>query len=366
MAEAEAGTYDTIEFFGSVDVTNLPFLALGQQLSVECNEEIAFEDEAALVALAPTEPGYDRLLSLVDEPSFFELCRLWDAGVAPVEESARVESDVPALLLGGAYDPITRPGNIDPVAAGLANSFSFVLPHEGHGIVSSPCGAELVTAFLDDPTSEPDGSCVATTPSPVWVPRGRRRRGHARRVHHRATGPAERVRPEGWTDAGSGVFARQRTAIDPTSLIRPADRWPRAQLRGRAARGPARGDVRRGPCAAGRGREWQAFRSDDDPDQAVRLAASPGRDGALVVLVATAEEVDALYESVFLPRWKRRGGRLGRPFCVHGILVGGAGRGDRGQLGGPVAGALVVGDALRWSMTSSTSPYSTASSPRTM
>jgi hypothetical protein len=44
-----------------------------------------------------------------------------------------------------------------------------VMPGRGHGIMrSDPCGLEIGLQFLDDPTSEPDSSCIAEMPGIVF------------------------------------------------------------------------------------------------------------------------------------------------------------------------------------------------------
>ncbi len=301
VGEVEAGDHDTVEFLGSIGVTNLPYSASGMQLAVECNEEIAFESAADLVANAPTGPGYERLGELDGEATLFDICEVFGSGSAPDVEAEPVVTDVPALLLAGAYDPITRPGNADVVAANLGNHVSFLFPNEGHGIAPTECGAELVAAFLAEPTAEPDSSCIAAAPRPAWVEGA----GDVaiQLVEFTIESPfrVEGLRPDGWEDAGAGVFARQLTAIDQTSLVvQPtAGAAPdflvdliQAQLEVTFEPGE--------PLEVG-GREWQTFASDDDPDQVVRLAASTGADGILVVLVATAAEVDRLVDEVFLP-----------------------------------------------------------------
>jgi hypothetical protein len=46
----------------------------------------------------------------------------------------------------------------------------FELPGHGHGVVfASGCAASLLLAFVADPASTPDGSCVAALGPPEWV-----------------------------------------------------------------------------------------------------------------------------------------------------------------------------------------------------
>ncbi len=300
--EIGAGDYGTVEFLGSIGITNLPYTSLGMRLSVECNEEIAFESEAALVANAPTDAGYERLGHLDGDATLFDLCRVWPAGEAPEVESEPVISEAPTLLLAGGYDPITRPNNADIVAANLVNHVSFLLPDEGHGLVSTECGAELVAAFLADPSTEPDDSCIAASPAPLWVPEAD---GDVavELVEFTVTEPfvVSGLRPDGWLDAGAGVFARQRNAIDPTSLVVQPTGGIVPDFLVELLEGQLEVTFEEGDPIDLGGRQWQTFTADEDADQVVRMAATPGQEGVLVVLVTTAEEVDDLVEQVFLP-----------------------------------------------------------------
>lgn len=294
-----AGNYDTISFFGSVQVTNLPFVSYGMRLSVECNEEIPFESLDVLEANIPTEPPYDRLAVFENELTFFELCDRWPAGVAPEVESLTVESDIPTLLLAGQYDPITPPAGADDIAAGLTNYYSFLLPYEGHGIMTSDCGAELVSAFVADPGSEPDSSCIAGSPEPLWVP------GVAEPVELVAFEldgivSVAGLRPDGWTDAGNGAFARQQTLVDPTVIIiQPTTGVPADTLINLLGSQIGIGFEPGDPLEID-GTSWNTYVSEAGSEQAARAAFKPGADGVFVMLLGSDEEIDALYDDFFV------------------------------------------------------------------
>ena len=301
VAEAEAGDDDIIAFLGSVQYTNRAYFTVGQQVSVECNEEIPFESEEVLVANTPEDPDYGRLQRIDGALTFFDICEVWPAGRAPDVEDETVISDVPALLLAGDYDPITPPAGAETVAEGLSNHVSFLLPHEGHGIASTPCGVEIVRHFIDDPTAEPDGSCVDSSPPPVWVPGVDE--GPVELVEFANDGlvAASGLRPESWLDAGNGVFARQRTAIDPTTLVvQPTSGVDGATLAGFLG-AQLEIDLTEDEPLAIEGREWTTYRGIDPDGAEARVAVSSGPDGMLVLLVASPEEIDELYEAVFLP-----------------------------------------------------------------
>jgi pimeloyl-ACP methyl ester carboxylesterase len=84
-------------------------------------------------------------------------------------ENMPVVSDIPALVLSGEFDPITPPEWGRAVAADLSNSFFFEFPTVGHGVIrSDTCARDMALAFLNDPTTEPDSSCMTDLPPLVF------------------------------------------------------------------------------------------------------------------------------------------------------------------------------------------------------
>ena len=103
-------------------------------------------------------------------PSFvFGLCESWESGVAAAIEDQPVVSDIPALVLAGQYDPVTPPDWSRLAAETLSNSFFYELRGIGHGAIrSNACALEIGLQFLDDPTTEPDTSCIDALSSPAF------------------------------------------------------------------------------------------------------------------------------------------------------------------------------------------------------
>ncbi len=295
------GRYETIELLASVLVTNLDFVSLGMRLSVECNEEIPFESEETMLANRAAEGPYARLADLDGGLTLFDLCETWPAGTAPTVEAMPVESDIPTLVLAGQYDPITPPAGADQVTAGLTNAYSFLLPHEGHGITPTGCGSELVAAFIDDPGTEPNDSCIADSPAPFWTPLAEQPAIELVEFQSDGLVTISGVRPDGWTDAGNGVFVRQQTAVDPTSLVIQ----PTGGLGGEALINLLAGQLELNLVADEPveidGTVWERFSSPTSSQQAARAAVKPGTDGVLVLLVARSEEIDALFDEIFVP-----------------------------------------------------------------
>lgn len=140
----------------------------GQFYSVECYEEIPFNSvaEAADLAAESDSPLIPYLMP--DTNSVFAMCDIWDVGAAPAIEDRPVQSDIPALVLAGGYDPVTPPAWAHSAASHLPNSFYFELPGVGHGVVDTECGQGMIADFLNDPWSEPDSRCVRQLGAPEF------------------------------------------------------------------------------------------------------------------------------------------------------------------------------------------------------
>jgi pimeloyl-ACP methyl ester carboxylesterase len=140
-------------------------IAIGFEWSLQCNEEVPFESYELGRELAADLPP--QIAEYFDSYFEFTLCESWQAGQAdPVEDTA-VASDLPALVLAGQYDPVTPPEWSRLAAETLSNHFFYEFPGQGHGIMRSDrCGLEIGLQFLEDPTSEPDASCMDALGAP--------------------------------------------------------------------------------------------------------------------------------------------------------------------------------------------------------
>jgi pimeloyl-ACP methyl ester carboxylesterase len=82
-----------------------------------------------------------------------------------------IESDRPALILSGQFDPITPPAFGKLAAGGLSAAYVFTLPGMGHGTWSShPCADSLVAQFLDQPEEMPNAACIRAMALSFSVP----------------------------------------------------------------------------------------------------------------------------------------------------------------------------------------------------
>jgi len=140
----------------------------GMYYSAECAEEIPFFTVDEVLAQEDILP--ERIAdAFVESIAFtFTECEIWDVAVADPIENEPVTSDIPTLILSGAYDPITRAEWGEDTAQYLPNSWHYIFPNAGHGALDTigVCGFEIGLAFLDTPTQEPDTACLSEMEPP--------------------------------------------------------------------------------------------------------------------------------------------------------------------------------------------------------
>lgn len=161
------------EAVSSVEPPEIDDDSEGMNMSVQCNEEMPFMtlDEVIAIAQAADMPDIVRETTLAGSQSEFEGCDVWPAGEADPIENEPVVSDIPTLVLAAQYDTATPPWWADLAAETLSSSFDFHFPMVGHGVIDGGnCPVSIGLAFLDDPTTEPDTSCIATMNDQFYVP----------------------------------------------------------------------------------------------------------------------------------------------------------------------------------------------------
>ena len=136
--------------------------ATGMFLSVVCTEDVPFfrpgdvEREAAGTLLGP-EPVRE----------IVRACALWPKGEVPAGFRDPVESDVPALLMSGALDPVTPPSWAEDAKRGLRRSASVVFSGTGHNAATTACAKRVAAAFVERGSPDDlDTACASEIPRP--------------------------------------------------------------------------------------------------------------------------------------------------------------------------------------------------------
>ncbi|MCI0394914.1 MAG: alpha/beta hydrolase [Chloroflexi bacterium] len=303
--DAREGNFDTLALIQGSFLLNADFVSMGMQFSVQCGEEIPFSDEEEVAAAAEAHPELENFIDSAPNlgAGIFAVCENWGAQEATAIENEPVLSNINTLILAGEYDPITPPAWGQLVSENLSNSFYLEFPGVGHGVsISGECPLSVVLSFLDDPSTEPDSSCIATMTGPQFV-----RETSAEIVlvpFESDTFGISGVVPDGWTESAPGVYARGSSALDPVVIIQQAapDTSPATLL---ALLSSSLG-LEETPEAAGtreaNGLVWTLY---ETTVQGLLLDIALAQDEAgttlLVLLQSPAEERDALYEAVFLP-----------------------------------------------------------------
>lgn len=138
-------------------------LRFGLLMSVICSEDMPRITEADIV-----EQTRGTFLGDVRVRAQRAACAEWPRRPLPPGYSDPVVSDVPTLLVSGAYDPATGPRWAEVAARTLSNALHVVLP--GAHTAGSPCVDRMAGELLERGTVRGlDTSCAATLTLPPFV-----------------------------------------------------------------------------------------------------------------------------------------------------------------------------------------------------
>ncbi len=139
--------------------------------SVECNEEIPFEqfDVAVEVAnqLEIPQIAYSEISTAAEQ---FAACEIWHSGIADPIEAEPVSSNLPVLIFAGSYDTATPPTWNKEAFTHLENATFVQFAATNHAVIAgeSACASVIATSFFDDPAALPNLSC-SDSARPVWI-----------------------------------------------------------------------------------------------------------------------------------------------------------------------------------------------------
>jgi pimeloyl-ACP methyl ester carboxylesterase len=156
------------DILNAISPSALDTISEGVFYSLTCRERAplgSYQDALALTADLPPSIADHYLFNFSLWQS--NLCAAWE--IEPNDPVMReaVVSDVPALVFAGQFDPITPSEWGRLAAATLSNSFFYEFPSRGHGVMDSDrCALDMGLQFLDDPSAEPDASCMDALSGP--------------------------------------------------------------------------------------------------------------------------------------------------------------------------------------------------------
>jgi pimeloyl-ACP methyl ester carboxylesterase len=122
-------------------------------------------------------PKPDKVIA--DNPRFAGLISLRTSGEAcdvirvksvPTAFNKPVRSNLPVLVYGDEYDPVTPPANSRRAARTLPRSTFVATNGLGHGaVLKNECPLGIFGAFLTDPTAPVDVTCAKEMLGPAWI-----------------------------------------------------------------------------------------------------------------------------------------------------------------------------------------------------
>jgi pimeloyl-ACP methyl ester carboxylesterase len=148
--------------------------SLGQNLSIECNEERSFETPEQYRRAADQSDIVRALFGARDGVDFFDDCALWPAGRADPVRKSRVRYDGPQLAFSGEFDPSLSGMSGYTIEMLYPDARNVVFRNAGHvqvDLTSFPpavvddyrrCALLLARQFFADPRSRLDTSCAET------------------------------------------------------------------------------------------------------------------------------------------------------------------------------------------------------------
>lgn len=144
--------------------------SVAQYYSIECNERAPFQSFAGMVANAQGLEIPDLALGIPESfVKLFAICAQWPSGTAPASAAEAVWSDIPTLVLAGAYDNLTPVSWNKSAFVSLPNGTYVLVPMAGHGTIAySECAQLIGQAFIANPTAPLDTACL-TDLEPEWV-----------------------------------------------------------------------------------------------------------------------------------------------------------------------------------------------------
>jgi pimeloyl-ACP methyl ester carboxylesterase len=300
--DVSQGKTDLLALLVGSLIASQPAVSDGMHQAVQCAEEVAFNSPEAMQAAAAELPELAGYFDAGTINSAFDTCKVMQiAASTDPTVSQPVESEIPALVLAGEFDPITPPAWGELAAEGLANSHFFEYPGLGHApSLSNSCARDMMIAFLKNPAAAPADACLEAMGPPNFVtpPPADVTLVPFQNQDYQIAG----VRPEGWEEVSPGVFSRQHSSLDVALVLAQSAPMSASSLLSQISRQVG---LSQPPQPAGEreanGLTWTLYSFTARGVQ-VDMAITEEEGLAMIVLLqSSADERDNLYEKVFLP-----------------------------------------------------------------
>lgn len=294
-----------LSLWTQLEITQLDAISVGMNYAVQCTEELAFDTtvsiDAVLAKVNPKLQGFARRNGIDD--SQIALCSVWNKAKPNPIENEPVKSDIPTLVVSGEYDPITPPEYGKETATTLSSSYFFEFPGTGHGVIpSSECALSIAQAFLKDPNTKPDSSCIADMKEPAFNT-GAPTTAEPIKLEPYTNDDAgfSGVKPTGWKEVVPGTFGRSRTGLDQTAIAYLSLPGSNVDLALPLLAGQFGLDMKNIVNRDANGLTWR-LASGEVQGIPINLAITESNGKIFIILVLSdAAEKDTLYEALFIP-----------------------------------------------------------------
>ncbi|MEA3337203.1 MAG: alpha/beta fold hydrolase [Chloroflexota bacterium] len=303
--DVAGGDYELMNRLSSKKMLLFDMLSRGVMFSTMCAEDLIGVTPEQYLAIRAQMPG--PLAGMADpedivEYSFFGICEAWPVPEADPSVKLPVASHVPVLILEGALDPVTPLEYAQEVAEHLKNNYVYEFPGIGHNvIVASRCARQLSLDFMNDPSAEPDASCIDEMPGVVFdLPRDG---SEPLNLTPFKEDGFQGVAPGDWEKVGPGAYLRRDSSLDPTALVYDQldmtlvdfEQLIRARLQ-------LDSPIEQVAKLEANGVNWSLY-VEEVSGVGIDIAAMENDDGKtrFVLLQSRPEERETLYETLFVP-----------------------------------------------------------------
>lgn len=165
IAQAARGNFAPMAALGSMTGEwSVETMSLGSMLGILCGEDQvrAAREKPADLAYGFMRDSYVRI--------FHSGCSVWPYRPLPEEMRQAFRTNVPAMAISGAADPVTPPTAGEGALKMFGARVHVVIPNGFHTNSSTKCIADLIGAFLADPAKGGrDHACVAKIVPPRFI-----------------------------------------------------------------------------------------------------------------------------------------------------------------------------------------------------
>ena len=132
--------------------------SIGVALSVLCHDIAPFADPAEPGLLADGASGYDAAFGA---SPYLDVCERWPVGEAGPEVWEPVTADVPVFAMVGGFSAFTPEDGVRSGLTGFPAAAIVVDTYGEHNVIGrTDCNSSIRVAWLDEPTTTPDVSCL--------------------------------------------------------------------------------------------------------------------------------------------------------------------------------------------------------------